>query len=113
MSFGTGFRVTKLPSTTILLTNPQALVPIGINNMTHLLAFSFALGILVTCFIALIMPRISPYSVALTTGEKAALENLARKYTPPYDQVTRAKTILITAHRFHNDDIVARASLPR
>src|SRR5260370_41438305 len=81
--------------------------------MTYLLAFSFALGIMVTCFIALIMPRISPYSVALTCGEKAALENLARKYTSPYYQDVRAKAILIAAQGLRNDDIAARVSLPR
>ncbi len=68
---------------------------------------------MVTCFIALIMPRISPYSVALTSGEKAALENLARKYTSPYYQVVRAKAILMAAQGFRNDEIAARVSLPR
>ena len=36
------------------------------------------------------MPRHSPYPIELTDEERAALEHLARSYTLPYWQVTRA-----------------------
>ena len=59
------------------------------------------------------MPRNSPYSIALTSSEKAALEDIARKYTSPYYQVVRAKAILMAARGLRNDEIAARVSLPR
>jgi len=59
------------------------------------------------------MPRNSPYSIALTSSEKAALEDIARKYTSPYYQVARAKAILMAARGLRNDEIAARVSLPR
>jgi hypothetical protein len=59
------------------------------------------------------MPRASPYSITLTTTEKAALEDVARKYTSPYFQVVRAKVILLAAQGLRNDQIAARVSLPR
>ena len=59
------------------------------------------------------MPRNSPYSIALTSSEKAAPEDIARKYTSPYYQVVRAKAILMAARGLRNDEIAARVSLPR
>jgi len=59
------------------------------------------------------MPRNSPYSIALTSSEKAALEDIARKYTSPYYQVVRAKAILMAARGLRNDEIATRVSLPR
>jgi hypothetical protein len=62
---------------------------------------------------ALIMPRQSPYPIALTTNEKNTLENMARKYTSPYYEVVRAKVILLAAQGLRNDQIAGRVSLPR
>jgi transposase len=59
------------------------------------------------------MPRNSPYFITLTNSEKAALEDVARKYTSPYYQVVRAKAILMAAQGIGNDQIAARVSLPR
>jgi len=60
-----------------------------------------------------IMPRQSPYSITLTSGEKGALEDVARKYTSPYCQVVRAKVILMAAQGLRNDQIADQISLPR
>ena len=80
--------------------------------MTYIIALLKRLGML-RMFNALIMPRQSPYSVTLTTGEKAALENIASKYTSPYCQVVRAKIVLMAAQGLRNDQIADRISLPR
>jgi len=61
----------------------------------------------------LVMPRTSPYSITLSSSEKAALENIARQYTSPYYQVVRAKVILMAAQGLRNDQIAAQVSLPR
>src|SRR5947208_14285619 len=81
--------------------------------MTYYIAFFSALGSISACCKASIMPRNSPYSIALTSSEKAALEDIARKYTSPYYQVVRAKAILMAARGLRNDEIAARVSLPR
>src|SRR6266404_6440867 len=91
----------------------EVLVPIGINNMTYYIAFFSALDSISACCKASIMPRNSPYSIALTSSEKAALEDIAREYTSPYYQVVRAKAILMAARGLRNDEIAARVSLPR
>ena len=59
------------------------------------------------------MPRKSPYTVLLTSEEKATLEKMARKYTSSYFQVVRAKAILMAAQGLRNDQIAAQVSLPR
>lgn len=59
------------------------------------------------------MPRISPYSIVLTLEEKRRLEAIARKYTSPYCDVTRAKVILFAAKGFENKHISERLDLPR
>jgi transposase len=59
------------------------------------------------------MPRISPYPITLSGGEKAFLEGIARQYTSPYYQVVRAKIILMAAQGLRNDQIAAQVSLPR
>jgi len=58
----------------------------------------------------LVMPRTSPYSITLSSSEKAALENIARQYTSPYYQVVRAKVILMAAQGLRNDQIAAQVS---
>lgn len=60
-----------------------------------------------------IMPRQTPYSIMLTSSEKSALEDVARKYTSPYFQVVRAKVILLAALGLPNDQIASQVSLPR
>ena len=59
------------------------------------------------------MPGGSPYTITLTSGEKRALEQIARKYTSPYHQVVRAKIVLMAAQGLRNDQIATRVSLPR
>jgi len=51
------------------------------------------------------MPRKSPYRIELSTDERAVLESLARKYTLPYWQVTRARMVLMAAEGMRNDEI--------
>lgn len=59
------------------------------------------------------MPRTTPYKISLANHERAALEDLARRYTSPYYQVVRAKAILLAAEGWRNDQIAERVSLPR
>jgi hypothetical protein len=54
------------------------------------------------------MPRRSPYGIELTEDERAELESLARSYTLPYWQVTRAQMVLMAADGMRNDEIAAR-----
>jgi len=59
------------------------------------------------------MSRRSPYDVALSDQERQALQAAARKYTSPYCEVIRAKTILLAAEGLENRVIAERLSLPR
>jgi transposase len=59
------------------------------------------------------MPRRSPYRIELTADERAALESLARSYTSPYWQVTRARMVLLAAEGLRNDQIAARLDCGR
>jgi len=59
------------------------------------------------------MPRESPYSSVLSTGERAYLERLSRKYTAPYNVVVRAKVLLLAAEGLDNETIGQRLNLPR
>lgn len=59
------------------------------------------------------MPRKSPYRIDLTAEERAGLESLARSYTLPYWQVTRAKMVLLAAQGLRNDQIAARLDCRR
>ena len=59
------------------------------------------------------MPRISPFNILLTLGEKGQLEAIARKYTSPYCDVTRAKVILLAAKGLENKHIAERLDIPR
>ena len=59
------------------------------------------------------MPRISPYSVVLTDGERRQLREAARKYTSSYCDVVRAKVILLAAEGLGNKEIGLRLDLPR
>jgi hypothetical protein len=54
------------------------------------------------------MPRQSPYRIELSAKERAELESLARSYTLPYWQVTRAQMVLMAADGMRNDEIAAR-----
>jgi hypothetical protein len=63
--------------------------------------------------LAVCMPRTTPFSITLTTHERATLEELARKYTSPYFHVVRAKVILMAAQGLRNVQIAQRVSLPR
>jgi hypothetical protein len=54
------------------------------------------------------MPRRSPYLIELSDEERAVLMSLARSYTLPYWQVTRAQMVLMAADGMRNDEIAAR-----
>ena len=54
------------------------------------------------------MPRHSPYWIELTDEERVVLESLARSYTLPYWQVTRAQMVLMAADGLRNDQIAAK-----
>jgi hypothetical protein len=59
------------------------------------------------------MPRWSPYTIELSEKERAVLESMARSYTSPYWQVTRAKMVLLAAEGLRNDQIAARLDCGR
>jgi len=49
----------------------------------------------------------------LSSEERQALESMARKYTPPYCDVIRAKIILLADGGWSNDVIASRLDTPR
>ena len=53
------------------------------------------------------MPRRSPYEISLSRIEECELRKRAAKYTLPYFQVVRAKTVLLAAQGLSNDEIAA------
>jgi len=59
------------------------------------------------------MPRRSPYRIELSDEERAVLESMARSYTLPYWQVTRARMVLLAAEGLRNDQIAARLDCGR
>ena len=59
------------------------------------------------------MPRRSPYRIELTNEQRSALESLARSYTLPYWQVTRAQMVLLAAQGLRNDQIAQRLNCRR
>ena len=59
------------------------------------------------------MPKTSPYTIILTSGERKELEHISRTYTSPYFMVVRAKAILMAANNLDNKTIGERLSLPR
>lgn len=61
----------------------------------------------------LIIPRTSPFDINLSDAEKAELERIARKYTAPYQQVVRAKIVLLANVGYSNSEIAERLDLPR
>jgi transposase len=59
------------------------------------------------------MPRHSPYRIVLSDEERTVLESMARSYTSPYWQVTRARMVLLAADGLRNDEIAARLDCQR
>ena len=59
------------------------------------------------------MPRKSPFFIKLDSHERAALKEMANKYTSPYFQVIRAKIVLYAADGLENKQIGKRLDLPR
>ena len=59
------------------------------------------------------MPRNSPYRIELSDDERGVLESLARSYTLPYWQVTRAQMVLLAAQGLRNDQIAAHLNCRR
>ena len=58
------------------------------------------------------MPRTSPYTIKLTSAERAALEARSRRYTSSYRDVVRAKIVLMAAEGLENTTIAGRLDLP-
>ena len=85
----------------------------GINTVTYMLALFCQPLSMLLALQRLVMPRHCPYAIILTSREKHALEEIARKYTSPYYEVVRAKVILFAARGLRNDQIAARVSMPR
>ena len=59
------------------------------------------------------MPQTSPYLIELSDEERKELESRARKYTAPYQEVVRAKIVLLASEGFSNAEIAARLDTPR
>jgi hypothetical protein len=59
------------------------------------------------------MPQTSPYEIELSDAEREKLESLARKYTAPYQEVVRAKIVLLASEGYSNCEIAGRLDLPR
>jgi len=63
--------------------------------------------------VGVLMPRRSPYRIELSDEERGVLESLARSYTLPYWQVTRAQMVLLAANGLRNDEIAERLNCRR
>ena len=63
--------------------------------------------------VGVLMPRSSPYRIDLSDEERVALDSMARSYTSPYWQVTRARMVLLAAEGLRNDEIAARLDCGR
>ena len=63
--------------------------------------------------VGVLMPRRSPYRIELSEEERAVLLSLARSYTLPYWQVTRAQMVLMAAEGLRNDEIAERLNCRR
>jgi len=59
------------------------------------------------------MPRTSPYEIKLSPDEREELESLVRRYSAPYQEVIRAKIILMASEGYTNCEIAVRLDLPR
>ena len=60
-----------------------------------------------------LMPRQSPFSVALSEDERQHLESITRQYTSPYCDVIRAKIVLLASQGLSNEVIASRLDTPR
>jgi transposase len=59
------------------------------------------------------MPRRSPFQIRLTPDERQKLESLGRKYTASFQDVMRAKIILLADEGWSNQDIADQYRLSR
>lgn len=59
------------------------------------------------------MPQESPYTIVLSVEERTFLEKLSRKYTAPYNEVIRAKAILLAGEGMDNEKISEKLDIPR
>jgi hypothetical protein len=59
------------------------------------------------------MPRESPYAIRLSRHERQILEARSRQYTLSYQEVVRAKIVLLAAQGLENTVIGERLDLPR
>ncbi|MCX7017218.1 MAG: helix-turn-helix domain-containing protein [Candidatus Sumerlaeota bacterium] len=59
------------------------------------------------------MSRKSPFPILLSLEEERCLRSSASRYTSPYFEVVRAKTVLLAAQGLENREIAERLSLPR
>ncbi len=58
------------------------------------------------------MPRQSPFIIALSLAERAALESTSRRYSAPYRDVVRARIVLLAAEGQENTEIARRLDTP-
>lgn len=58
------------------------------------------------------MPRQSPFIIALSPAERAALESTSRRYSAPYRDVVRARIVLLAAQGQENTEIARRLDTP-
>jgi transposase len=59
------------------------------------------------------MPRVSPNVISLNKHERSLLEQLSRKYTAPYQEVMRARIVLLADEGLSNTEIANRLDIPR
>jgi len=59
------------------------------------------------------MPRTSPYEIELIPAERDELESLIRRYSASYQEIIRAKIILMAGDGYTNSEIAGRLDLPR
>lgn len=59
------------------------------------------------------MSQISPYEIELSDAEREELESVARRYTAPYQEVVRAKIVLLASDGYSNCEIAARLDTSR
>ena len=58
------------------------------------------------------MPRTSPFTIELSSAERAALESTSRRYSAPYRDVVRARIVLLAAEGQENTEIAHRLDTP-
>ena len=58
------------------------------------------------------VPRSSPFIIEPSPAERASLESTSRRYSAPYREVVRARTVLLAAQGLENVEIAHRLDTP-